>query len=77
MFKRMTVVLALAGLTTAPIWAATDNDALMQEMHRLVERVELLEAANRKLEASLGQPSGAEAKEMAARLSACEIRGVL
>lgn len=72
MFKRNALVLALAGLTTSSAWAATDNDALLQELRRLAERVQQLEAANRKLEASLGSSAGASAAEMAARLDEVE-----
>jgi hypothetical protein len=72
MFKKKTLVLALAGLAATPGLAAVDNDALMQEMRRLAERVEHLEAANKKLAASLGQASDAQTKELAGRLDDVE-----
>jgi hypothetical protein len=72
MFKKKTLALVLAGLTAMPALAAVDNEAVLQEMRRLAERVEQLEAANRKLEAALGQQAGTRVKEMEARIEDVE-----
>ncbi|NWG87776.1 MAG: carbohydrate porin [Hydrogenophilaceae bacterium] len=72
LFKK-TLVLALAGLSSTTAWAAaTDSDALLQEMRRLAQRVEQLEAANKKLESALGRSGNADVKEMAARIEDVE-----
>jgi hypothetical protein len=72
MFKKKTLVLALACLVATPALAAVDNDALMQEMRRLAERVEQLEAANKQLQAAIVLSSDAQTKELAARLDDVE-----
>lgn len=66
--KKHLLALALASLAATP--AVADNDALMQELRRLAQRVEQLESANKKLEASLGQ--SAPSKELAARVEDVE-----
>jgi hypothetical protein len=72
MFSKKALVLALASLTTNTAWAAADNDALMQELRRLAERVAQLEAANQKLESALGTTGGSQAREINARLDDVE-----
>lgn len=56
MFEKKLLVLALAGLTATPA-LAVDNEALLQEVRRLAERVAQLEVANAKLEAAQGKPA--------------------
>lgn len=72
MFKKKTLWLALAGLIATNAAAAVDSDVLMQEMRRLAERVEQLEAANKKLEAALNLSGNASNSAMAARLDDIE-----
>ncbi len=72
MFKKKVLTLALAGLATMPALATADNDAVLQEMRRLAERVEQLEAANKRLEAALGASKGDGTKELSARVEDVE-----
>ncbi len=67
--KKHLLALALASLMAPPALAATDNDALMLELQRLAQRVEQLEAANRKLEA---QVAPARTEALAARVEDVE-----
>lgn len=68
MFTRNLLSLALAGTMIAPV-AHADTEALLQELRRLAERVEQLEAANKKLEAAV---NAAPAAQVAARLEDVE-----
>lgn len=70
MSKKTLMALAMASLTATPAVANADNDALMQEVRRLAQRVEQLESANRKLEAALGQAG--QTRELAARVEDVE-----
>jgi high affinity Mn2+ porin len=53
--RSLRIALVLAGLAAAPAEAAVDQEMLMQAYEKLLQRVERLEAANKKLEASLEQ----------------------
>ena len=56
--RRLRIALALAGLVSAPAGAAeaaVDQQMLMQAYEKLLQRVEQLEASNKKLEAALEQ----------------------
>jgi hypothetical protein len=70
MFRSGIMALALAALTTPA--AATDNDALLQEMRRLAERIEQLELANKRLETALQQSGGNKAEDIEARIQDVE-----
>lgn len=67
--KKHLLAVAMASLIAPQAFAATDNDALMLELQRLAQRVEQLEAANRKLEA---QVAPARAQALAARVEDVE-----
>ncbi|MFZ5482719.1 MAG: carbohydrate porin [Pseudomonadota bacterium] len=69
MLNRKPLMLALVSALASPV-AIADNVAVMQELRRLAERVEQLEAANKKLEAALTTAP-------AAKMSACleEVEG--
>ncbi|MEW5769060.1 MAG: carbohydrate porin [Pseudomonadota bacterium] len=68
MFKQKTLTLALASLLTTPAWATAD-DALMQEVRRLAERVAQLEAA---LDKTAGGPEGDRMAELSDRVEDME-----
>ena len=53
--RSLRIALVLAGLGAAPAEAAVDQDMLMQAYEKLLQRVEQLEASNKKLEAALEQ----------------------
>lgn len=63
----------VGGLLSAPAAAATDTEALMQELRRLAERVERLEARNTELEQ---QAAAHDAGHIEERLKAVESLGL-
>lgn len=66
------VTLVLAGLVAIPARAAVDPAVLMQSYEKLLQRVEQLEIANKKLESALGQSSSRQTDRMAGRVEAIE-----
>lgn len=64
--------LALAGFTAAPAQATVDPDMLMQSYEKLLQRVEQLELANKKLESALGQATHRGTGEVAGRVEKIE-----
>ncbi|MCU0841163.1 MAG: carbohydrate porin [Thiobacillaceae bacterium] len=70
--------LAIALLVGGPALASPDNEALLTELRRLGERVEQLEAANRRLESALlAAPAAAEKEKiLTARLHDVELEVV-
>ncbi len=70
--KMLAAALALAGMMTVPVEAAQDAEALMQAYERLLQRVEQLEASNKRLEAALVQAGNDSVRELSARVEGVE-----
>lgn len=64
--------LALAGFAAAPAQATVDPDMLMRSYEKLVQRVEQLEQANKKLESALGQSAHRETDRFSGRVEKIE-----
>lgn len=64
--------LALAGFVATPAQATVDPDMLMQSYEKLVQRVEQLERANKKLESALGQAANSGTDGIVGRVEAIE-----
>lgn len=72
-FNKTLVALSLAtAFGTAPVYAAADPEMLQQTVEKLLQRVEQLEAANKRLEAALTENKGGDVKELAARVEDVE-----
>ena len=70
--KVLMAMLMSAGLMSNPASAAVDPEVLMQAYEKLLQRVEQLEAANKKLEAAVTENKGAEKGDLAARVEDVE-----
>lgn len=64
--------LVLAGFTAAPVQATVDPDMLMRSYEKLLQRVEQLELANKKLESTLDQSLYRGADEVAGSVDEIE-----
>lgn len=64
--------LALAGIVAAPVQAAVEPNLLMQTYEKLLQRVEQLELANKRLESALGQTLVGETERVAGRIEQIE-----
>lgn len=72
MEARHCLALVLGTCIWSPVIAATDTDSLVREMRRLSQRVEQLEAANRRLEAAQNQSVTAPGSDTTERLEDVE-----
>lgn len=72
MEARHCLALVLGTCIWSPVIAATDTDSLVREMRRLSQRVEQLEAANRRLEAAQNQSATAPGSDTTERLEDVE-----
>jgi hypothetical protein len=75
--KLLMAMLVTAGLVAAPAQASVDPEVLMQAYEKLLQRVEQLEAANKKLEATVEQSTskqgaGDQVEEIAERVEDIE-----
>lgn len=76
MEARHCLALVLGTCIWSPVIAATDTDSLVREMRRLSQRVEQLEAANRRLEAAQNQSATAPGSDTTERLvQRCQSNG--